>query len=112
MLHSLSTLSINPEWEYRQLQMNGSASQGAMSDFQRNLAAIQQDYKRRTAASQSQFDEMDRALRGVDLTVDPLDGKQREVVSTGQTHWIDGMGNIMDSPTAPSSAVRKLPTVP
>jgi len=111
MLHALSSLSINPEWEYRQLQMNGSAAQGAMSDFQRNMAAIQQDYQRRTAASQSEFDEMDRALRGVDLTVDPLDGKQREVVSTGQTHWINGMGNIMDSPTAPSGAVRKLPTV-
>jgi len=111
MLHTLSTLSINPEWEYRQLQMNGSAAQGAMSDFQRSMAAIQQDYQRRTAASQSQFDEMDRALRGVDLTSDPVDGKQREVVSTGQTHWINAVGTIMDSPTAPSGDVHKLNTV-
>jgi len=111
MLHAMSTLAINPQWEYRQLQMNGGAAQGAMSDFQRGMAAIQQDYQRRTAASQSQFDEMDRALRGVDLTRDPVDGKEREVLSTGTTHWINGMGNIMDSPTAPGGDVRKLPTV-
>lgn len=112
MLHALSTLAINPQWEYRQLQMNGSATQGAMSDFQRSMASIQQDYQRRTAAAQSQFDEMDRALRGVDLTTDPVDGKQREVVSTGTTHWINGMGDILDSPTAPGGNVRKLNTAP
>jgi len=112
MLHALSTLAINPQWEARQLQANGGAAQGAMGDFQRGMAAIQQDYQRRTAASQSQFDEMDRALRGVDLTTDPVDGKQREVLSTGQTHWINGMGNIIDSPTAPGGDVRKLNTVP
>lgn len=111
MLHVLSTLAVNPQWEYRQLQMNGGAAQGAMSDFQRSMSSIQQDYQRRTLASQSQFDEMDRALRGVDLTRDPVDGKEREVVSTGTTHWINGMSDIMDSPTAPGGNVRKLPTV-
>jgi len=111
MLHALSTLAISPQWEYHQLQLNGGAAQGAMSDFQRSMAAIQQDYQRRTAASQSQFDEIDRALRGVDLTTDPVDGKEREVVSTGTTHWINGMGNIMDSPTAPGGDVRRLNTV-
>ena len=112
MLHALSTFAVSPQWEFRQLQMNGSAAEGAMSDFKRGMAAIQQDYQRRTAASQSQFDEMDRALRGVDLTTDPVDGKQREVVSTGTTHWINGMGDIMDSPTAPGGNFRKLNTAP
>jgi hypothetical protein len=83
MLHVLSTFAISPQWYARQLQMNGSAAAGAMSDFERGMAAIQKDYQRRTAASQRQSDEFDRALRGVDLTTDPVDGKEREVLSTG-----------------------------
>lgn len=88
---------------------NGSAY--TMNDFHRSMDAIHQDYERRSAASQSQFEQMDRALRGVDLTTDPVDGKQREVLSTGQTHWIDGLGNISDSPTAPTPGARRLPTL-
>lgn len=110
-LDVLSTFAISQQWYYRQLQINGQAAEGAMSDFHRNMDAIHQDYERRSAASQSQFEQMDRALRGVDLTTDPVDGKQREVLSTGQTHWIDGLGNISDSPTAPTPGARRLPTV-
>ncbi|MGH9733101.1 MAG: hypothetical protein ACRD8A_00755 [Candidatus Acidiferrales bacterium] len=109
-LHALSTFVVSPQWYYRQLQINGQVGEDAMRDFHRGMDAIQQDYQRRSAASQSQFDEMSRALRGVDLTIDPVDGKQREVLSTGQTHWINGMGNIADSPTAPSGS-HKLNTV-
>ena len=112
MLHVLSTFAISPQWYSRQLQMNGSAAAGAMSDFERGMAAIQKDYQRRTAASQRQSDEFDRALRGVDLTTDPVDGKEREVLRTGTTHWINGLDQIIDSPTAPGGNVRKLPTKP
>ena len=112
MLHALSTFAISPDWYFRQLQMNGSAAAGALQDFKRNMSAIQEDYQRRTAASQSQFDQFDRALRGVDLTTDPVDGKEREVLSTGTTHWINGLDQIIDSPTAPGGNVRRLPTKP
>jgi len=112
MLHALSTFAISPDWYFRQLQMNGSAAAGAMQDFKRNMSAIQEDYQRRTAASQSQFDQFDRAFRGVDLTTDPVDGKEREVLSTGTTHWINGLEQIIDSPTAPGGNVRRLPTKP
>jgi len=112
MLHALSTFAISPDWYFRQLQMNASAAAGAMQDFKRNMSAIQEDYQRRTAASQSQFDQFDRALRGVDLTTDPVDGKEREVLSTGTTHWINGLDQIIDSPTAPGGNVRRLPTKP
>jgi len=46
-----------------------------MADFKKNMSTIQQDYERRSAGSQSQFDQMDRAIRGVDLTSDPVAGK-------------------------------------
>jgi len=48
----------------------------------------------------------------VNLTTDPVDGKEREVLSTGTTHWINGLDQIIDSPTAPGGNVRKLPTKP
>jgi hypothetical protein len=112
MLHSLSTFAVDPEWYYQQLMKNGQASTAVMADFKKNMATIQQDYERRSAASQSQFDQMDRAIRGVDLTTDPVDGKQREVFSTGKTHWINGLEQVVDSPTAPGGNVRKLNTLP
>jgi hypothetical protein len=113
LLHALSTLEINPQWEYQQLMMNGNAGQGAMDDFRKNMDQIHVDYERRTAAFQSQFDDMDRAIRGVDLTIDPVDGKQREVwTGTGAPHWVDGLGRITDSVTQPSPDSHRLNTVP
>ena len=111
-LQSISTLTINPQWEYHQLQLNGAAGDAAMSEFRKAMSDIHADYERRTAASQSQFDSMDRALRGVDLTSDPVDGRQREVdIGTGGAHWINGLGQIVNSPDQPSPDARRLPTV-
>jgi hypothetical protein len=112
LLHALSTFEVNPQWEYRQLMMNGNAGQGAMDDFRKSMDQIRVDYERRSAASQSQFDEMDRAIRGVDLTVDPVDGKQREVwTGTGAPHWVNGLNQIADSVTQPSPDAHRLETV-
>ena len=109
LLHALSTLEINPHWEYQQLMMNGNAGQGAMDDFRKNMDQIRVDYERRTAASQSQFDEMDRALRGVDLATDTVDGKPREVwVGTGGRHWENGMGDVMNAPSQPGGNYQEM----
>ena len=108
-LHSLSTLEIDPQWEYHQLMLNGGAAAGAMDDFHKGMDQIHQDYERRTAASQSQFDQIDRAIRGVDLTTDPVDGKQREVwTGTGAPHWINGLSQITDSVSQPSPDAHRL----
>lgn len=112
VLHSLSTLQIDPQWEYHQLVLNGGAAAGAMSDFHKAMDQIHQDYERRTAASQSLFDQIDRNIRGEDLTTDPVDGKQREVwTGTGAPHWINGLGQISDSVNQPSPNSRKLNNV-
>ena len=77
------------------------------------MSQIHQDYERRSAASQSQFEAMDRAIRGVDLTTDPVDGKQREVwTGTGAPHWVNGLGQIADSVTQPGSEYHILQTAP
>jgi hypothetical protein len=56
---------------------------------------------------------MDRVIRGVDLTTDSVDGKQREVwTGTGAPHWINGLNQVVDSPTQPGSNFHKLNTVP
>lgn len=102
LFHALSTFDISPEWYRRQLEINQQSSEGTIHDFERNMSAIRADYERRTAASQSQFDSMDRALRGVDLVTDTVDGKQREVwVGTGGRHWENGMGDVMNAPSQP-----------
>lgn len=107
--HSLSTFQISPQWYYKQLQINGQASGTIMQDFKKNMSSIQADYQRRSAASQSQFDAMDRAIRGVDLTTDPVDGKQREVwTGTGAPHWINGLNQVVDSPSQPDPYSHRL----
>jgi len=111
-LQSLSTITINPQWEYRQLQLNGAAGDAAMAEFRKAMSDIHADYERRSAASQSQFDSMDRAIRGVDLTVDPVDGKQREVgIGTGGAHWINGLGDVINSPDQPGPDSHRLNNV-
>jgi hypothetical protein len=55
---------------------------------------------------------MDRAIRGVDLTSDPVDSKQREVWSTGKTHWINGLEQVVDSPMQPGVGYYKVNTEP
>lgn len=102
LFHALSTFEIFPDWYRRQLEINRQSSEETMRNFDRNMSAIRGDYERRTAASQSQFDSMDRALRGVDLVTDTVDGKPREVwVGTGGRHWENGMGEVMNAPSQP-----------
>jgi hypothetical protein len=58
------------------------------------------------------IEAMDRAIRGVDLTSDPVDGKQREVwTGSGAPHWINALGQIADSVTQPGPSYRKLNTL-
>jgi len=112
-LHALASFAVNPQWEYRQFQINGEANQVIMQDFERNMAAIHADYERRSAAFESQSESWDRIIRGVDLTTDPVDGTKREVaMGTGGAHWINGVGNIITSPAQPGADYRKLNTVP
>lgn len=109
LFHALSTFEIFPEWYQRQLEINRQSSEGAMRDFERNMSAIRADYERRTAASQSQFDSMDRALRGVDLVTDTVDGKPREVwTGTGGRHWENGMGQVMNAPSQPGGNYQEM----
>jgi len=41
---------------------------------------------------QNQEESFDCVIKGVDLTTDPVDGRQREVwMGTGTPHWINGL---------------------
>ncbi len=112
-LHVLSTFETNPQWEYKQLQIDGQATEVAMKSFQQDMAQIHATYERRTAQMQQQEESFDRVLRGVDLTTDPVDGKQREVwMGTGGSHWINGLNQVVNSPAQPGADYRKLKTAP
>jgi hypothetical protein len=112
ILHSLATFEINPQWEAQQLRLNGQEGQGAYTQYQQTMAQEHARFERQSAQFQHQTDEMSRALRGVDLTVDSVDGTQREVwVGTGGTHWMTPMGDIVNSPTSPTPGSHVLRTV-
>jgi hypothetical protein len=105
LFHALSTFDIHPEWFRRQLEINRKSSEATIRQFEQNMSSIRADYERRTAASQNQFDSMDRALRGVDLVTDTVDGKPREVwVGTGGRHWENGMRDVMNAPSQPGGS--------
>ncbi len=112
ILHSLATFEISEQWEAQQLRLNGQAGNAAYGQFKQNLAQEHSRFERQSSQFQSQVDGMSRALRGVDLTVDSVDGKQREVwTGSGATHWITPMGDVVTSPTSPVAGSRALKTV-
>jgi hypothetical protein len=113
LIHSMSTFSISQQWEARQMQLTGQVLQVIMKQFQQNLANEHAHFERQQAQSQSLFDGIDRAIRGQDLTTDTVDGTQREVwTGTGAPHWINGLGDIVDSPTQPGSGYHQLNNQP
>jgi hypothetical protein len=113
MLHSLGTFEINEQWEAQQIRLNGQEGGAAYAQFKQSMAPEHERFARQSAQFQSQVEGFSRALRGVDLTVDPVDGKQREVwAGTGGTHWMNPLGNVVTSPTSPGAGYHALKTVP
>jgi len=113
MMKSLSTFETNPQWEYKQLQIDGQATEVAMKTFQQSMAQIRSNYEQKSAAMQQQEESFDRVIRGVDLTTDPIDGRQREVwMGTGGSHWINGLNQVVNSPAQPGPNYRQLKTEP
>jgi hypothetical protein len=111
ILHSLGTFEISQQWEAYQLRLNGSAGNDAYGDFKRTVAQEHDRFARQSAQFQSQVDGFTRALRGVDLTTDTVDGTQREVwAGSGATHWIGPVGDIVTSPNLPGAGYRPLKT--
>lgn len=108
MLHASSTLTVSDQWEAMQLRLNGAAGNAAYAQFKKNMASEQAHFEQQSAQSQSQAESFDRAMRGVDLTRDPVTGKEREVLSAGPgiTHWFNATGQTVNSPTQPGPGFR------
>jgi len=113
MLHSLGTFEINEQWEAQQIRLNGQEGGAAYAQFKQSMAQEHERFSRQSAQFQSQVDGFSRALRGVDLTTDTVDGTQREVwAGTGGTHWMNPVGDVVTSPTSPGPGYHALKTVP
>jgi len=108
MLHASSTLTVSDQWEAMQLRINGAAGDAAYGQFKKNMAAEQSHFEQQSAQSESQGESFDRALRGVDLTKDPVSGEEREVLSAGPgvRHWFNATGQAVNSPTQPGPDYR------
>jgi hypothetical protein len=112
ILHSLGTFEISQQWEAQQLRLNGSAGEAAYTTFKQTMAQEHERFTRQSAQFQNQVDGFTRALRGVDLTTDTVDGTQREVwTGTGGTHWMSPLGDVVNSPTSPGAGYHELKTV-
>jgi len=112
-LIGLSTFEMHPEWERMQMQINGEATQQALRNMDQSMAQMRARYERQSAQMQSQEESFDRIINGVDLTTDPVDGKQREVwMGTGAPHWINGLDQVVNSPTQPGPGFHQLKTQP
>lgn len=112
ILHSLGTFEISQQWEAQQLRLNGAAGDAAYTTFKQTMAQEHDRFARQSAQFQNQVDGFTRALRGVDLTTDTVDGTQREVwTGTGGTHWMNPLGNVVTSPTSPGADYHRLQTV-
>ena len=113
VLRSLATFEIDQQWEAQQLRINAKAGNDAYRQYQENIAIEHARFTKQQAQFQSQVDGFTRAFRGVDLTVDSVDGTQREVwMGSGGSHWMTPQGDIVNSPTNPGGGAHILLTVP
>ncbi len=111
ILHSMGTFEISQQWEAQQLRINSSSADTAITIFKQNTAREHERFAQQSAQFQTQVDGMSRAIRGVDLTTDSVDGTQREVwTGAGGTHWINPQGNVVTSPLSPGSQYHALHT--
>jgi hypothetical protein len=113
ILHSVSNSEVSQEWEAMQIRLSGQAAGRAMDIFKATMAQEHARYQQQGEKFQTQTEGFSRALRGVDLTTDTVDGKQREVwAGTGGTHWINPTGTVVTQPLSPGSSFRPLHTEP
>ena len=62
-------------------------------------------FENQMSAQASQVQSFDNALVGITPTVDPLTGESSNVWTGSQSgYWADGMGNVVNSATAPAGA--------
>jgi hypothetical protein len=120
LLHCAQTFKLSPAWLNYQKQMDAYALQYQQARQQNRMAQLAQQvqqfeaqmqamrnqvsaFESHQAAEQSQFQSFDNALVGVTPTIDPLTGQSRDVWTGSQSgYWADGMGNVVNSATAPS----------
>jgi hypothetical protein len=120
LLHCAQTFRLSPDWLNYQKQMDAYALQYQQARQQNRLQQLAQkvqqfesqmqamrdqvnSFENKMSAQASQVQGFDNALVGVTPTVDPLTGESREVWTGSQSgYWADGMGNVVNSATAPA----------
>jgi hypothetical protein len=120
LLHCAQTFRLSPEWINYQKQMDAYALQYQQARQQNRLQQLAQQvqqfesrmqamrnqvtaFENKMSAQASQVQSFDNALVGVTPTVDPLTGESRNVWTGSQSgYWADGMGNVVNSATAPA----------
>ena len=119
LLHCAQTFQLSPAWLDYQKQMDAYALQYQQARQQQRMAQLAQQvqqfeaqmqamrnqvsaFENQQAAQAAQEQSFDNALVGVTPTVDPLTGQSRDVWSGPQSgYWTDGMGNVVNSASAP-----------
>ncbi|MGA9061818.1 MAG: hypothetical protein WB341_09150 [Terracidiphilus sp.] len=120
LLHCAQTFRLSPDWINYQKQMDAYALQYQQARQQQRLQQLAQQvqqfdaqmqamrdqvnaFENQMSAQASQVQSFDNALVGITPTVDPLTGESSNVWTGSQSgYWADGMGNVVNSATAPA----------
>lgn len=127
-LHCVQSFQVNPEWrtyqqnmdaegmQYQQMRQQQRRTQinAQVQQFEAQMHAMQNQvnaFERHQAMQANQVEGFTNALVGLTPTTDPLTGENRLVwTGTKDNYWANGLGQVVNSTNAPSSAYHQLQT--
>jgi hypothetical protein len=125
-LRCAHSLQISPEWlEYQKrmdaegLQYQRMRQQGRLRDlqaqvqqFEARMQAMQNQvnaFEQHQAAQAAQVESFTNVLNGITPTTDPLTGEKRDVwTGPAANYWVNGLGQVVNSNSAPAAGWRQL----
>ncbi len=123
------SFKVNPAWVQHQAEMDRQGVEYARALAEGKMRALSQQvqqfharmqamsaqvagFEGRMNAQAAQVQGFDDALAGITRTIDPLTGDQRQVwTGPSSLNWINGKGQVVNSPTAPGPDFRPLQTI-
>ena len=129
-LHCAKSLQISPAWleyqkrmdaeglQYQRLRQQGRVRdlQAQVQQFEARMQAMQNQvnaFEQHQAAQAAQVESFTNVLNGITPTTDPLTGTQRNVwTGPNANYWVNGLGQVVNSNSAPAAGWRQLQTNP
>jgi hypothetical protein len=104
--------------QYQRLRQQGRVRdlQAQVQQFEARMQAMQNQvnaFEQHQAAQAAQVESFTNVLNGITPTTDPLTGTQRNVwTGPNANYWVNGLGQVVNSNSAPAAGWRQLQTNP